>query len=97
MQAITATPKRLAEGAGFEPATPIARGNRLAGGRTRPLCDPSVSEMPDAQRYVLCHSACRPTKPHEREINRHGYIRHEGDGHAFHCCNSMMLPSRSVA
>jgi probable rRNA maturation factor len=26
---------------GFEPMTPVSRGNRLAGGRTRPLCDPS--------------------------------------------------------
>ena len=26
---------------GFEPTTPISQGNRLAGGRTRPLCDPS--------------------------------------------------------
>ena len=27
---------------GFEPMTPVSRGNRLAGGRTRPLCDPSI-------------------------------------------------------
>src|SRR3989304_10150506 len=26
---------------GFEPMTPVSQGNRLAGGRTRPLCDPS--------------------------------------------------------
>ena len=26
---------------GFEPMTPETQGNRLAGGRTRPLCDPS--------------------------------------------------------
>jgi hypothetical protein len=31
----------MAEGMGFEPMTPVSRGNRLAGGRTRPLCDPS--------------------------------------------------------
>ena len=31
----------MAEGPGFEPGTPISQGNRLAGGRTRPLCDPS--------------------------------------------------------
>ena len=31
----------MAEGMGFEPMTPISRSNRLAGGRTRPLCDPS--------------------------------------------------------
>ena len=35
--------KSLAEGEGFEPSTPISQGNRLAGGRTKPLCDPSVS------------------------------------------------------
>ena len=27
---------------GFEPTTPVSQGNRLAGGRTRPLCDPSI-------------------------------------------------------
>src|SRR3972149_1114847 len=31
----------MAEGMGFEPMTPVSQGNRLAGGRTRPLCDPS--------------------------------------------------------
>ncbi len=31
----------MAEGMGFEPMTPISRGKRLAGARTRPLCDPS--------------------------------------------------------
>jgi hypothetical protein len=31
----------LAEGQGFEPWIPVTRDNRLAGGRTRPLCDPS--------------------------------------------------------
>gem|GEM_PF-4412219 len=30
----------LAEGVGFEPTTPLTRGKRLAGARTRPLCDP---------------------------------------------------------
>ncbi len=33
----------LAEGEGFEPSTPIIRGKRLAGARTRPLCDPSLA------------------------------------------------------
>ena len=32
----------MAEGMGFEPMTPVSQGNRLAGGRTRPLCDPSA-------------------------------------------------------
>ena len=27
---------------GFEPTTPISQGKRLAGARTRPLCDPSA-------------------------------------------------------
>ncbi len=31
----------MAEGVGFEPTTPISEGKRLAGARTRPLCDPS--------------------------------------------------------
>ena len=35
---------QVAEGVGFEPTTPISQGNRLAGGRTRPLCDPSIGE-----------------------------------------------------
>ena len=33
--------RKLAEGAGFEPAKEITPLTRLAGGRTRPLCDPS--------------------------------------------------------
>ena len=32
----------VAEGVGFEPTTPIPQGKRLAGARTRPLCDPSL-------------------------------------------------------
>ena len=32
----------LAEGVGFEPTTPLSQGKRLAGARTRPLCDPST-------------------------------------------------------
>jgi hypothetical protein len=35
----------MAEGMGFEPMTPISRSNRLAGGRTRPLCDPSSGNL----------------------------------------------------
>ena len=31
----------MAEGEGFEPSIPITRDKRLAGARTRPLCDPS--------------------------------------------------------
>ena len=31
----------LAEGVGFEPTTEVSPGKRLAGARTRPLCDPS--------------------------------------------------------
>ena len=30
------------EGVGFEPTTPLTQGKRLAGARTRPLCDPST-------------------------------------------------------
>ena len=32
----------LAEGMGFEPMRGFSPPNRLAGGRTRPLCDPSL-------------------------------------------------------
>ena len=32
----------LAEGVGFEPTIPISQDKRLAGARTRPLCDPSL-------------------------------------------------------
>ena len=32
---------QLAEGMGFEPMREVSPPNRLAGGRTRPLCDPS--------------------------------------------------------
>lgn len=31
----------MAEGEGFEPSIPVTRDKRLAGARTRPLCDPS--------------------------------------------------------
>ncbi len=31
----------MAEGVGFEPTTPVSQSKRLAGARTRPLCDPS--------------------------------------------------------
>ena len=36
---------------GFEPTTPIARSKRLAGARTRPLCDPSTG------RYIMPYTA----------------------------------------
>ena len=35
----------VAEGAGFEPAIPVSQDKRLAGARTRPLCDPSQIRM----------------------------------------------------
>ena len=42
----------MAEGVGFEPTTPISQGNRLAGGRTRPLCDPSIV-TPQPQIFIV--------------------------------------------
>jgi hypothetical protein len=42
----------MAEGVGFEPTTPISQGKRLAGARTRPLCDPSILQE---TTYILCH------------------------------------------
>ena len=44
----------MAEGPGFEPGTPISQGNRLAGGRTRPLCDPSIG-VPQPQVFIVLH------------------------------------------
>ena len=35
----------LAEGVGFEPTKDVTALTRLAGGRTRPLCDPSVGSF----------------------------------------------------
>jgi hypothetical protein len=35
----------LAEGQGFEPWIQVTPDNRLAGGRTRPLCDPSAANI----------------------------------------------------
>ena len=32
----------VAEGMGFEPMSPLSQTKRLAGARTRPLCDPSL-------------------------------------------------------
>ena len=32
---------------GFEPTTPLSQGKRLAGARTRPLCDPSAIHQYD--------------------------------------------------
>ena len=43
----------MAEGEGFEPSTPITRSKRLAGARTRPLCDPSASC--DLIHYAIWH------------------------------------------
>ena len=56
-----ATPRTMAEGVGFEPTIPVSRDNRLAGGRTKPLCDPS--------HYL-------PLKPNEQtKRNARGYHR----------------------
>ena len=43
----------MAEGVGFEPTTPISQGNRLAGDRTRPLCDPSFPCKDNYATYKL--------------------------------------------
>ncbi len=34
----------MAEGMGFEPMRGVSPPNRLAGGRTKPLCDPSLNQ-----------------------------------------------------
>ncbi len=43
---------------GFEPMTPVSQGNRLAGGRTRPLCDPSIvgGELNAVLVYSVYHN-----------------------------------------
>ena len=42
----------MAEGMGFEPMTPISRSNRLAGGRTSPLCDPSIVNISTSPLFL---------------------------------------------
>ena len=42
MAAPTLREPRVAEGVGFEPTRELSPPTRLAGGRTRPLCDPSA-------------------------------------------------------
>ncbi len=48
----------MAEGEGFEPSIPVAQDKRLAGARTRPLCDPSgrpiVSGAGSGKREARC-------------------------------------------
>src|SRR5581483_4165467 len=46
--------RKMAEGLGFEPRTGFSPCNRLAGGRTRPLCDPSrtLAIIAQAWRWV---------------------------------------------
>ena len=49
----------MAEGEGFEPSIPVSRDKRLAGARTRPLCDPSGSC--DAFYHSPSINFCRPS------------------------------------
>ncbi len=45
--------QETAEGVGFEPTTPLSQGKRLAGARTRPLCDPSSTPIqPHNYRFL---------------------------------------------
>ncbi len=65
---------------GFEPTTLITQGKRLAGARTRPLCDPSTASLnisqpytPTQSRHILVFilrlpSACVIIKPMEINI-----------------------------
>jgi probable rRNA maturation factor len=53
---------------GFEPMTPISRSNRLAGGRTRPLCDPSSEHLGQYSTVFLLLS----TGFRSSALSRHG-------------------------
>ena len=46
----------MAEGMGFEPMRELTPPNRLAGGRTRPLCDPSCLSRLLYQKYHYYHN-----------------------------------------
>ena len=48
---------------GFEPMTPVSQGNRLAGGRTRPLCDPSDIGLQMIAGDADAHQGLRSLSP----------------------------------
>ena len=64
----------MAEGEGFEPSTPITQSKRLAGARTRPLCDPSApsNSMHYATRQTNQQTMQAPHQYHSWESRHSG-------------------------
>ncbi len=61
----------MAEGMGFEPMSPFSQTKRLAGARTRPLCDPSSAVYMLSNGYVTSNSrACARPGPVHSPIRR---------------------------
>ena len=46
----------VAEGVGFEPTIPVSQDKRLAGARTRPLCDPSTKRISNIADWAPAHN-----------------------------------------
>ena len=46
----------VAEGVGFEPTIPVSQDKRLAGARTRPLCDPSAKRISNIADWTPAHN-----------------------------------------
>gem|GEM_PF-5020977 len=51
----------VAEGVGFEPTIPVSQDKRLAGARTRPLCDPSTKRITNIADWANCNNKPQPT------------------------------------
>ena len=60
---------KTAEGMGFEPMSPLSQAKRLAGARTRPLCDPSL----DANMVSNGNIASNTHRGRARERGARGY------------------------
>ena len=62
------------EGMGFEPMSPFSQAKRLAGARTRPLCDPSV------------WATCYQMPPYASILLRPGLLTLTIQDHSAHTC-----------
>ncbi len=64
----------MAEGMGFEPMNPLSQVKRLAGARTRPLCDPSLAGYMLSNGYISSNTrACaHHGGPGEGEVKNGG-------------------------
>ena len=65
----------MAEGVGFEPTTPVSQGKRLAGARTRPLCDPSIVKANTIVFYSVCFDNMYTLPSRHREVMVYGERR----------------------